>query len=470
MKGRLLKRLFKMKAREIYAKWLEQNETPVEEQLKFGYKWVKLWEREYGVSLRKPNKHYTPPYDDLCIRLKDYLKNVWTVRNFFLKTYGVDPPVLNGDQMLLHRNESTTFKNMDTYVKENYSLSRGRATVFTQVSSDPTANFIPEFVFKGKRTRIKLNPPEGMKVQWSDSGSYRLECMLKTIENFPNRNRNPFSNVLDNYAVHIMPEFRKALWSRGYVLVLMGGSITGFIQQNDTHIHRSLKNNYRNSECALMIEILQPNKNKVPSPTRDKMMSMLANAWSFLTADSTAAFKFLFITNALDSSKDHLVSEKLFRLIGTNMLFFWAELLTQQYPKSLDRVVRKLIPPKGMKRKEFTRTEVFTDSTDHEEEDVVSEGEESEMSDTDATLHENVNETDTVNQTPFCTVVLQGAVSLQNIVDDPDINKDAKLLDDLSIIIDDADVSTVFMPHIQNFDEALADACKSIRKRTENTQ
>ena len=72
--------------------------------------------------------------------------------------------------MLLHRNESTTqrtmtFKNMDTYVKENYSLSRGRATVFTQVSSDPTANFIPEFVFKGKGTRIKLNPPEGMKVQ-----------------------------------------------------------------------------------------------------------------------------------------------------------------------------------------------------------------------------------------------------------------------------------------------------------------
>ena len=170
LKGRLLKRLFKMKAREIYTKWLEQNETPVEEQLKFGNKWVKQWEREYGVSLRKPNKHYTPPYDDLCIRLKDYFKNVLTVRNFFLKTYGVDLPVINGDKMLLHRNESTTqrtmtFKNMDTYVKENYSLSRGRATVFTQVSSDPTANFIPEFVFKGKETRIKLNPPEGMKVQ-----------------------------------------------------------------------------------------------------------------------------------------------------------------------------------------------------------------------------------------------------------------------------------------------------------------
>ena len=43
-----------------------------------------------------------------------------------------------------------TFKNMDTYVKESYSLWRERATVLTQVSSDPTTNFIPEFVFKGK--------------------------------------------------------------------------------------------------------------------------------------------------------------------------------------------------------------------------------------------------------------------------------------------------------------------------------
>ena len=109
-----------------------------------------------------------------------------------------------------------------------------------------------------------------MKVQWGDSGSYRLKHILQTIENLPNRNRNPFSKkdwaicVLDNYAIHIMPEIRKALWGRGYVLVLLGGGITGFIQQNDTHIHRPLKNYYRNIGCALKIEKLQANKNKVP--------------------------------------------------------------------------------------------------------------------------------------------------------------------------------------------------------------
>ena len=131
------------------------NETPVEEQLKFGDEWVKQWEAEYGVSLCKPNKYYTLSYDNLCIWLKDYLKNMWTVRNFFPETYRVDSPVINGDQMPIHRNESTTqktmaFKNMDTYIKENYSLSHKRATVFVQVSSDSTANFIPLFSSRGK--------------------------------------------------------------------------------------------------------------------------------------------------------------------------------------------------------------------------------------------------------------------------------------------------------------------------------
>lgn len=111
---------------------------------------------KHGVSLRKPRKHYTLFYDDLCRRLKKYLKNVWTVKNLFLEIYGVDPPVINGNQLLLHWNEfatqkTKTFKNVDSCVKENYSLSRERATVFMQISSDPAASFIPEFGIKGKK-------------------------------------------------------------------------------------------------------------------------------------------------------------------------------------------------------------------------------------------------------------------------------------------------------------------------------
>ena len=95
---------------------------------------------------------------------------------------------------------------------------------------------------------MKVNVPPGVKYQWSPSGSYRLEHLLQTIKNLPNR-FNPFTHkncaiyVLDNYAVHLMPEVRKALRARGYILVIIGGGITGYIQVNDTHVHHHLKPN-----------------------------------------------------------------------------------------------------------------------------------------------------------------------------------------------------------------------------------
>ena len=93
--------------------------------------------------------------------------------------------------MPLHRNESLSQKIMsitgfDAYVKENHNLSRERVTVYNKVSGDPNVKLNPEFVFKGKDTRTTLNPPKGIKFQWAPKGSYRLDHMLKTIENLPN--------------------------------------------------------------------------------------------------------------------------------------------------------------------------------------------------------------------------------------------------------------------------------------------
>ena len=71
--------------------------------------------------------------------------------------------------MPLRRNESAgqktlSFTGETTFVKENYMLSQERITVFTQVSSGKSYPLpLPEFVFKGKRTRITLNHPAGIK-------------------------------------------------------------------------------------------------------------------------------------------------------------------------------------------------------------------------------------------------------------------------------------------------------------------
>lgn len=47
---------------------------------------------------------------------------------------------------------------------------------------------------------------------------------------------------------------------------------------------------------------------------------MLLVPWEKLQIDSEKKLKLLFITNALDASEDYLVSDKLYALIGEEML------------------------------------------------------------------------------------------------------------------------------------------------------
>ena len=183
--------------------------------------------KEYKISLRNPNKRFAIKNEDRIIRIKDYLQNIWTLRK-------------NGDQMPFHRNESAgqetlSLKSEETFVKENYMLSRERITCFTQLCSDPKVDLKSEFVFKGKGTRTHLTPPEGVNYQWAPKGSYRIEHILDMIKQLPNR-YNMFTKkeyaiyVLDGYSVHLMLEVRQVLLKKWYVLVVIGGGITGDIQ------------------------------------------------------------------------------------------------------------------------------------------------------------------------------------------------------------------------------------------------
>ena len=101
----------------------------------------------------------------------------------------------------------------------------------------------------------------------------------------------------------------------------------------------------------LMLEQLEKDPFKIPSPSRNKMMPMFLQAWETPKTDTKREFKSLFVTNALDGSEDHLVSDKLFALIGDKMVDFWKELMSQNFIKTLKQVIRDLIPPKGVKQK-----------------------------------------------------------------------------------------------------------------------
>ena len=194
------------------------------------------------------------------------------------------------------------------------------------MSSDPNVMVRPEFAFKGKGTRTKLNAPEGIKYQWSPKESYHLEQMLGTISNLPNCHliftmTNYCIYALDDYSVHLMPKVKEVLLKRGYVYIGIGG-VTGNIQINDTDIQAPLKTEYRKLEQELMINQLQSDPKKIAQPSQDDMMQVLVESLQNISADIPAHYKALWLKSTLDGSEDYLVSDKIMTLVGDDLKKF----------------------------------------------------------------------------------------------------------------------------------------------------
>ena len=138
--------------------------------------------------------------------------------------------------------------------------------------------------------------------------------------------------VLDDYNVNLMSEIKEALLKRGYVSVIIGGEVTRDIQISDTGLHCPLKVKYRELEQNLMLEQLRVDPSKMPQPSRDDMMKMLAESFNSLKIDEVNRFKALWVTNALDSSEDYLVSEKIIALVGSHLKEFRDESTKKDSP------------------------------------------------------------------------------------------------------------------------------------------
>ena len=402
--------------------------------------------------------------------------------------------------MPLHRNENSSQKTLSlkgetTYVKENYMLSRERITVFTQVSSDGSNPLPhPEFVFKGKGTRTKLTHPPGIKSHWAPKGSYRLETMLATIANLPNR-YNMFSQsnyalyILDDYFVHITDEVKKALLAKGYILVVIGGGITGDIQCNDTHVHHVLKKKYREMEAKKMMEILKSEPGKIPAPSRDDVMNMLSTAWNSIKIDVNEALKQNFITSAFDGSDDYKVRESLYSLVYTEMDEFRRDLLSKPPPKNLKDLTASITPPKGVKRKstkEDDADDVPPDEGleifDCEGDELQEESDEREEIDEYSTDDEDIEFT--IEQATSKEIVDNEIVKqmLNGLVDevieiekknpfsrvpnlDPNIKKDVIFMDRIMEVIESSTTSTTFLPHLLKLKQVCKTGRASLKKR-----
>ena len=125
----------------------------------------------------------------------------------------------------------------------------------------------------------------------------------------------------------------------------MGGGITGFMQS----LRKRLKALYCEKEMNLVLKMLETDKSKIPSPNRESMIKMLMSSWGAITTDFSQVFKKLFITSKLDGSKNYLVLDKIFSIIGNEMKNFHDTLINSDVPNNLQGVVKQFIPFKVSK-------------------------------------------------------------------------------------------------------------------------
>ena len=106
LKALLPRKMFKTQCKVFFEQWLEKR-------IVFLNSWIRNWIKEYGVSLRDPNKRFQINQANRGEKVFEYLKNIWTVHKFFLDNFEVDILIINGDQVPLHRNESSSQKTLN---------------------------------------------------------------------------------------------------------------------------------------------------------------------------------------------------------------------------------------------------------------------------------------------------------------------------------------------------------------------
>ena len=146
-----------------------------------------------------------------------------------------------------------------------------------------------------------------------------------------------------------------------------------------------------------------------------------------------------------------LVSNKFFKLIGDSMVSFRKKLIESEIPASLPAVVKKLIPPKGIKHKNQEGYELldFVCPDDAQEDDYqnlldnlfksqINFEEESDGESSDGSSDEVPQDERTAAQPDESEIAASSSrvVPLSNLCDDPDVNRNALFLDSMAKVFE----------------------------------
>ena len=147
-----------------------------------------------------------------------------------------------------------------------------------------------------------------------------------------------------------------------------------------------------------------------------------------------------------------------------------------EVPINLQAVIKKLIPSKGIRRNnidgselpDYMEGEAIFDNLEPEDR---SENNNRFSSDSENDEGENEADSAAIDQAmSTATTVLVSTEpsiikSLQNICNDPDVNKDAKFLDVLQKLFKENETSLMFKPHLNKMKAAFNEGRCSLKKR-----
>lgn len=95
-------------------------------------------------------------------------------------------------------------------------------------------------------------------------------------------------------------------FSRGYLLIIIGGGLSGSYQVCDTHLHKGLESDYTNAEMIKLLALAERFPGSLPALEREDCIETLQQLWKDPDRHVKASVGFLhnMISNALDGSQD----------------------------------------------------------------------------------------------------------------------------------------------------------------------
>ena len=317
-------------------------------------RWFREWEREYGLSMRQPNRKYKCSKALLARRLEAFWITVFRIRALCLAIHGYDPDMENFDQTPYHANESGSQDARSLAVTgekvpviEGHGATRVRWTANLTTFSDaeriergerPYCEFMFKHDIKAEVSSLELRVREHIRsrgygpwvtVATSHSGSYSQDDVLNFLDrHLPQggpQSRARYWRIMfaDDFAAHKVDAVRRLCWQRGYVLILQPGGATPFTQTCDTDLNQHVRRDYIAGETLEFIEHFQRGEaipTLKPETMVDIMVAVLSNPEVHLRA--SRGYKKTAVAVHLDGREDQEIQ----REAGD----FWRELGMRQ--------------------------------------------------------------------------------------------------------------------------------------------